>query len=195
MAEFLSDVTMLLAKAGGGDREGRDQLFRVVEEELRRIAQGYMRRERPDHTLQATALVDDAFMRLAGSDGKAIPWQDRAHFYRAAARAMRRILIDHERQRNRQKRGGGQYRRADVHLDELGQDQLRFDLLAMDEALDSLATFDRRQADVVELRHFGGYTVEETARILEISSTTVKDEFATAKLWLLREISRGDEDR
>jgi RNA polymerase sigma factor (TIGR02999 family) len=154
-----------------------------------------MRRERSDHTLQATALIDDAFMRLAGTDGKAIRWQDRAHFYRAAARAMRRILIDHERQRKRQKRGGGQYRRADVDLDELGQDQFRFDLLAMDEALDSLATFDPRQADVVELRHFGGYTVEETASILEISPTTVKDEFATAKLWLLREISRGDEDR
>ena len=183
------DITALLQKAVGGEEEVRSRLFRMVEEELRKIAEAQIRGERSGHSLQPTMLVHDAFMRLVGANS--LPWDTRKHFYRAAARAMRRILIDYERQRRAQKRGGDG---RQVLLDLAGVETVACsleDLLALDEALDKLAKLDPRQVEVVQLRHFGGYSIEETADILDVSPATVKLEFAAAKTWLYRELTRG----
>jgi RNA polymerase sigma factor (TIGR02999 family) len=158
---------------------------------LRRLARACMGRERRDHTLQATALVNEAFLRLA--DARQVRWQDRAHFIGIAARLMRRVLVDHARGRGYQKRGGGAER---VILDDarLVAAEPALDVVELDRALEAFATVDARRSEVVELRFFGGLTVEETAEVLHVSAETVKRDWRLAKLWLLREL-KGDAGR
>jgi RNA polymerase sigma factor (TIGR02999 family) len=183
------DVTQLLLAWGNGDSSALEQLVPIVYQELRRLAKHYMRQERPGHTLQATALVNEAYLRLI--DLNRIQWQDRAHFFAVAAQTMRRILVEFARRRNRQKRGGcGQQ----VALDEaaaVSRDQ-GVDLVALNEALRGLAAVDARMSQVVELRFFGGLSIEETAEVLKISPETVMRDWRTAKVWLLRELSRSN---
>ena len=182
-------VTELLLAWGSGDRAALDQLVPIIHEELRRLARLQMRAERDNHTLQTTALVNEAFLRLV--DLRRIRWQDRAHFLALSARLMRRILVDHARSRNYQKRGGGA---ANVTLDEalIASEERGPDLVALDDALEDLARVDARKSQVVELRFFGGLSVEETAHALKISPETVTRDWRLAKVWLLREISRRD---
>jgi RNA polymerase sigma factor (TIGR02999 family) len=179
-------VTELLLAWGQGDRSALDQLVPVVHQELRRLARLQMRGERDNHTLQTTALVNEAFLRLV--DLRRIRWQDRAHFLALSARLMRRILVDHARSRSYQKRGGGA---ANVTLDDalIASPEPGADLVALDDALRDLARVDPRKCEVVELRFFGGLSVEETAEALEISPETVMRDWRVAKVWLLREIS------
>jgi RNA polymerase sigma factor (TIGR02999 family) len=181
-------VTELLRAWGGGDDGALEQLTPLVEAELRRLARGYMRRERHDHTLQATALVNEAFLRL--TDARSVRWQDRAHFLGISARLMRRVLVDHARARGYGKRGGGAER---VTLDEglVTATEPAVDVVALDRALEALATVDVRKSRVIELRFFGGLSVEETAEVLHVSPDTVKRDWRLAKLWLLSELE-GD---
>jgi RNA polymerase sigma-70 factor, ECF subfamily len=181
-------VTELLKAWGGGDEAALNELVPLVESELRRLARGYMARERAGHTLQTTALVNEAYLRLV--DAQAVRWNDRAHFFGIAARLMRRVLVDHARQRAFQKRGGGMQA---VSLDDAmfvsrAPDVELFDL---DRALEALAAVDARKARVVEMRYFGGMTVEETAAALAVSTETVKRDWRLAKLWLLDELAGG----
>jgi RNA polymerase sigma factor (TIGR02999 family) len=181
-------VTVLLREWRGGDRTALDRLMRLVYDELRRLAKSYLRREREGHTLQSTALVNEAYLRLveqAGAD-----WQSRAHFFGVAAQLMRQILVDHARERRAAKRGGGEERLA---LDEAMEVPHRrpVDLLALDDALNDLAKFDPRQAHIVELRYFGGLEIDETAEVLGISASTVKREWNLAKAWLYGQLNRG----
>jgi RNA polymerase sigma-70 factor (ECF subfamily) len=179
-------VTELLLAWGGGDRAALDELVPIIHEELRRLARHQMRGERDNHTLQTTALVNEAFLRLV--DLRRIRWQDRAHFLALSARLMRRILVDHARSRSYQKRGGGA---ANVTLDEalVASPERGVDLVALDDALEVLARVDARKSQVVELRFFGGLSVEETAEALKISPETVTRDWRLAKVWLLHEIS------
>jgi len=181
-------VTELLLAWGRGDRSALDELTPLVLHELRRLARLQMRGERHNHTLQTTALVNEAFLRLI--DLRRIRWQDRAHFLALSARLMRRILVDHARTRNYQKRGGGA---ATVTLDDvvISAPERGADLVALDEALENLARVDSRKSQVVELRFFGGLSIEETAEALGVSPETVQRDWRFAKVWLLREIS-GD---
>ena len=183
-------VTQVLAELTRGDTGAAARLLPLVYEELRRLADQYLGDERPDHTLQGTALVHEAFLRLV--DQKDAKWQNRAHFYRVAAMAMRRILVNHARDRQRVKRGGG---RRKLSLDDMDvQAEARsLDILALDEALTKLSSLDERKAQIVELRYFAGFTIEESARILEISPARLKRDWTLAKTWLLREVRRGDE--
>lgn len=181
-----TDVTELLV-AVGDDADAMDRLLPLIYDELRVLAHRQRRQERRGHTLNTTALVHEAYMKLV--DNKRASWENRAHFFGAAARAMRQILVDYARSRSRQKRGGGI---PNLNLDdvpsvaqETEQDER---LLALDEALSRLERLDPRQSRVVECRYFGGMTVEETAAALGISSSTVKREWATARLWLFRAI-------
>ncbi len=183
---FGDTFSHLLAAWNDGDRAARDRLMQLVYNELRGVARAYMRRERSDHTLQATALVHEAYLRLAG--GVAIEWKDRAHFFRAAAQAMRRILVDHTRSLKAAKRGQG--RKVVLEETRLISPSLDLDLLDLDGALGELEKLDERQARIVELRFFAGLTVEETATTLELSPATVKREWRTAKAWLRRELGR-----
>ena len=182
-----ADVTGLLQAWRGGDVDARDRVATVVYEELRRRAGAYLRRERVGHTLQPTALVNEAFIRLV--DQRNVRWQNRAHFFGIAAQAMRRILIDHARTQQRIKRGGVQ---QNVTLDEgmLAAAARSIDVLALDQALTRLAAIDERQARVVELRFFGGLSVEETATVMAISAATVKREWSMAKAWLYTQLSQ-----
>ncbi len=189
MSNKHGEVTVLLGQVRQGDRDARDQLYRLVEDELRKIAQHKMRSERPDHTLQTTILTNDVFLKLVGAAD--IDWHDRSHFYRTAARAMRRLLVDHQRARQTEKRGGGRERTA-VELPEIGKEQFQVDLLALDEALEKLVEMDPRQSEIVELHHFGGHTLDETAKILDVSTATVKREWTAAKAWLHMRLSDGD---
>lgn len=184
----MDDVTKLLQAWSDGDGGAFEELVPLVERELRRLARHYMARERRDHTLQATALVNEAFLRLAG--GTAIRWNDRAHFIGIAARLMRRVLVDHARSRGYQKRGGGGQR---VTLDEglLASEGPDLDVIALDRALEAFAKVDARKSQVIELRFFGGLSVEETADVLKVSTDTVKRDWRLAKLWLLRELKSG----
>jgi RNA polymerase sigma factor (TIGR02999 family) len=181
-------VTKLLRAWSDGDDSALERLMPIVEAELRRLARGYMRRERRDHTLQVTALVNEAFLRLTGA--RQLRWQDRAHFLGISARLMRQVLVDHARARGYQKRGGDARR---VALDEtvLVSPGPAVALLALDRALDVLTAADPRKGRVIELRYFGGLSVEETAEVLHVSSDTVKRDWRLAKLWLLRELE-GD---
>ena len=184
-------VTQLLRAWSGGSEAALSELVPMVEVELRRLASAYMARERKGHTLQITALVNEAFMRLI--DTRNVSWQDRAHFLGIAARLMRRVLVDHARTRGYQKRGGDLQR---VSLDEamaVSPDP-DFNLLALDRALDRLAASDPRKARVIEMRFFGGLTVEETAEALQVSADTVKRDWRLAKLWLLRDLGEADAD-
>ena len=181
------DATELLRAWSEGDDAALSQLVPLVERELHRVARAYMRRERQGHTLQATALVNEVFVRLArGSNPR---WRDRRHFVGIAARLMRQVLVDHARSRDYQKRGGGVQR---VPLDEarLFTPEPELDVLAVDRALEAFAKIDFRKSLIVELRFFGGLTVEETAETLGISVETVKRDWRIAKLWLSRELQR-----
>src|SRR5690349_6498295 len=188
MPEPTADVTQLLRAWAHGDDSALEALVPLVEGELRRLARCYMGRERKDHTLQATALVNEAFVRLV--DARDIRWQDRAHFLGVTARLMRRVLVDHARARGYQKRGGGA---VAVPLDEgMAVSPPRdVDAVALNAALDALSEIDARKGRVVALRFFGGLTVEETAEVLQTSTDTVKRDWRIAKLWLLRELE-GD---
>ncbi|MBL8208404.1 MAG: sigma-70 family RNA polymerase sigma factor [Blastocatellia bacterium] len=172
----------------GGDRAALDQLLPLVYHELHQQAARYLRRERPDHTLQATALVHEAYLQLV--DQTQVNWQNRAHFFGAAAQAMRRILVDSARAHQAEKRGAGV---ANLPLDEaIGvADKRSADLIALDDALKTLANMDAQQCRVVELRYFGGLSIEETAEVLGISPATVKREWNSAKVWLHHEIKKG----
>lgn len=180
-----SDVTILLSELTKGNSEAASRLVPLVYEELRRIALRHMRRERADHTLQATALVHEAYLKLI--EQRSVDWQSRAHFFGVASQAMRRILVDHARGNLRDKRGGGQ--RA-IPLDEalVFSPAQSADLLELDVALHRLAELDPRQARIVELRFFGGLSVEEAAAVLGISPKTVKRDWSMAKAWLHGEL-------
>jgi RNA polymerase sigma factor (TIGR02999 family) len=173
-------ISQLLTEWANRDSAARERLVPIVYDELRRLAHHYMRGERPGHTLQTTALVNEVYLRLAGVD--ALRWQDRAHFFAMAATLMRRVLVDHARQRGREKRGAG------IQVTSLADNaiapQPSVDIVALDDVLERLAAVDPQQGRVVELRFFAGLSVEETAEVLGISPATVKRDWATAKLWL-----------
>jgi RNA polymerase sigma factor (TIGR02999 family) len=179
------NITHLLKEWNAGDSRALDRLTPLVYEELRHQAARYLRRERPGHTLQTTALINEAYLRLI--DAKDVHWQSRAHFFAIAANLMRRILVDHARRRDAEKRGGSHIR---LTLDDaLGvSKEPDVDVLAIDEALNRLANFDPQQARVVELRFFSGLSVDETAEALGVSPKTVKRDWSVARAWLRREI-------
>lgn len=185
------DLTRLLADWSEGDQSALDKLMPLVHGELRRIAQRQMNQERVSHTLQATALVNEAYIKLAGQDS--FEWPDRAHFFAFCAQVMRHILIDHARAHARDKRGGGavQVSLNDVTVIDAGP---AADVVALDGALRELETHDPQKGRIVELRYFGGLTIEETAEILGISPRTVRREWRRAKAWLYRMISEGSSD-
>jgi RNA polymerase sigma factor (TIGR02999 family) len=180
-----SETTRILRELSGGNQDALDQLMPIVYRELRRLARHYLRGERPDHTLQPTALVHEAFLRLI--DQKSIQWQDRAHFIGISAHLMREILINHAIARKRLKRGGGEYK---VSVDEAMAlfNKPDVDLIVLNDALNELAAIDSRQSQIVELRFFGGLSVEETAEALKLSTATVKREWRLAKAWLYSRI-------
>src|SRR5262245_9026734 len=180
-------VTQLLLDWRNGDQTALDRLMPLVYEELRRIAGHYMRNERRGHTLQTSALVNEAYVKLV--DHENIEWQNRAHFFSVAAQAMRRILVDYARTRNYQKRGAGAQH---VSLEEAAMvtEEHAAAMIALDDALEALAKIDERKCRVVELRYFGGLSVEETAEALSVSVQTVGRDWSTAKAWLLREMSK-----
>jgi len=181
------DITQLLAHWRAGDEAALGQLMPVVYQELRRIADSYLRRERSDHTLQPTALIHEAYLRLI--DQSLPQWQNRAHFYGVAAQLMRQILVEHARAQLTQKRGGGAHK---VELDEAlnyAPDKAA-ELLALDDALTTLAAFDERKSRLIELRYFGGLTVEETALVLDVSTATVTREQRLAQAWLRQELKK-----
>jgi RNA polymerase sigma factor (TIGR02999 family) len=183
-----NEVTQLLVEWTSGSKPALDRLIPLVEGELRRLARSYMRRERSDHTLQTTALVNEAYMLLVKQ--RNVQWQNRAHFFAIAAQLMRRILIDHAKGRKRAKRGGGAIQ---VSLDDamaLSTDRPA-ELLALDDALEKLAANDPRKARVVEMRYFGGLSFEESAEVLGVSANTVMRDWRMARAWLEREISDG----
>jgi RNA polymerase sigma factor (TIGR02999 family) len=181
-------ISQLLAAWGSGDQRALDELTPLVYEELRRLAHYYMSRERPGHTLQTTALVNEAYMRLV--DQEETHWQNRAHFFGIAAQLMRRILVDHARSHARAKRGGGA-RNEPLNEAAVLSPERGADVVALDDALKRLAEIDPRKCQVVELRYFGGLTVEETAEVLKVSPITVKRDWSVAKAWLHREINHG----
>jgi len=189
-----AEITRLLKAWGRGDSAALDRLTPLVYEQLHRMARRYMRSERPGHTLQATALLNEAFLRLV--DTRDLDWNDRSHFFAVCARVMRRILVDAARSRAAIKRGG-QADRAEhstaINLDQLPDpaSETSAQVCALDEALNRLAQIDPRRAHVIELRFFGGLTVEETARALEISPQTVMREWKLARAWLARELSQS----
>jgi RNA polymerase sigma-70 factor, ECF subfamily len=179
------DVTRMLQDWSNGDQAVAARLMPLVYDELRRLADHYLRGERPDHTLQPTALVHEAYLRLA--DQTNVTWQNRVHFFAVAAQSMRQVLVDSARSYRAAKRGSGQK----LSLEEADGVSLEreVDLLALDEALSRLATLDPRQSRIVELRYFGGLTVEETAEVTGVSPRTIRREWTMAKAWLRREIS------
>ena len=183
------DLTGLLIEWGQGDKAALDRLTPLVYDEIRRIAHRYMQREREGQTLQTTALVNEAYLRLAGS--ATISWQNRAHFYAVTAQVMRRILIDHARRRRYVKHGGEAQRVSfdDAAIEAALMSQPRAaELLALDEALNELAKLDPRKSQVVELRYFGGLNIEETARVLDVSPMTVRRDWRAAKAWLYKKV-------
>jgi len=180
------NVTQLLLELSEGNQATVNDLLPLVYDELKRMAASYLRKERPDHTLQPTALVNEAYLRLV--DQTRVNWQNRAHFFGIAAQMMRRILVDHARTKKRVKRGGSDVKvsLADATVAVRGQD---LDVVALDEALTRLAEIDEQQSRVVELRFFSGLTVEETAEVMGISAATVKRDWSMAKAWLHRELT------
>ncbi len=185
------EVTQLLIAWSDGDQAALAKLTALVHEELYRLAKRYMGREAPGHTLQTTALVNEAYLRLI--DASNIQWQNRAHFFAISANLMRRILVDYARSRNYLKRGG---KALQVSLDDadLFSVEQAPDLLALDDALKTLAEMDARKSQMIELRFFGGLSVEETAEVLKVSRDTVLRDWRLAKSWLLRELSRKERD-
>jgi len=186
MTPISHEISELLLKWSGGDKAALDQLIPLVYPELRRLARRYMRREAAVHTLQTSALINEAYLRLVNQKG--VEWQDRAHFFAVAAQVMRHILIDHARSHRYGKRGAGAQR---VALDDVAivSDQRAGEFLALDDALTNLAVLDERKTKIVELRFFGGLTVDEIAEVMRISPITVKREWRSAKAWLHLEIS------
>jgi RNA polymerase sigma-70 factor, ECF subfamily len=180
------EITALLLAWSGGDRQALDRLIPLVEAELHRLAARYIRRERPGHTLQTTALVNEAYLRLV--DWQTVRWENRAHFFGVSAQLMRRILVDHARRENYLKRGGGALQVSLGEAEAKTAEERGVDLLALDEALDKLARFDERKSRMVELRFFAGLSVEETAEVLKVSPRTVKREWAFAQAWLHNEL-------
>ena len=181
------EVTQLLVAWGDGDQSALDQLMRLVYDELHRMAHRYMAQERPEHTLQTSALVNEAYVRLI--DQRKVHWQNRAQFFGIAATSMRRILVGYARSRKRVKRGAGAFQ---ISLDEaaiLSQERAA-DMVALDEALDNLAAVDQRKSQVVELRFFGGLSIDETAEVLRVSPGTIMRDWTLAKAWLKREMMR-----
>ena len=186
-ADAGGDITQLLHAWTGGDQTALEKLTPIVYGELHRLARRYMRRERADHSLQTRALVNEAYMRLV--DYKRMQWQNRAHFFAVSSQLMRRILVEHARKRNLKRGGAVQH----VSLEEtivIGGDR-GTDLVALDDALNALARLDGRKAQVVEMRFFGGLSVEESAEVLRVSSVTVLRDWSTAKAWLYRELGGG----
>jgi RNA polymerase sigma factor (TIGR02999 family) len=192
MSQSPQDVTQLLHNWRNGDSQALERLLPLVYDELRRIASRYMKRERAGHTLQTTALVNEAYLRLVGQQN--VAWQDRAHFFAVAAQVMRHLLVDHARSRQYAKRGGNAQR---ITFDEAAVVSMQRDdnLLALDEALTKLAAIDPRKVKLVELRYFGGLSAEETAVVLGVSEITIKREWLKTKAWLYRELTEeaGDE--
>lgn len=181
------EVTQLLVDWSNGDRSALDKLMPLIDQELRRLAHRYMSHERPGHTLQTTALVNEAFLRLVNR--KNLQWQNRAHFFGIAAQLMRTILVDHARSHSTAKRGGGARK---LELDEalVVSQKKAAEVLALDDALKQLALIDPQQSRIVELRFFGGLTVEEAAEVLHVSPATIKREWGTAKAWLFHELAK-----
>src|SRR5690349_6283437 len=184
------ELSRLLRAWSDGDQSALNALTPIVYDELRRLAHHYMERERPGHTLQTSALVNDAYMRLA--DYKRMQWQDRAHFFAVSAQVMRRILVDHARSHNINRGRGLQH----VTLDEVAivAGDRTGDFVALDEALDELARLDPRKVQIIEMRFFGGLSAEETAEVLKVSPATVRRDWSIAKLWLYRELGGGNAD-
>lgn len=183
----ITPLTDLLIRWRSGDQEALQSLMPLVYDEMRRLAHGYLRRERPGHTLQSTALVHEAFVRLTGN---APPqWEDRSHFFGIAAHLMRQILVEYARSRNAGKRGGAVLKLA---IDSVEEPSARpdLDIVALDDALKDLARIDFQQSRVVELRFFSGLSIEDTAQVLGISESTVKRDWNTARVWLYRELDR-----
>lgn len=186
MPAIAAEITQLLLSWSKGDDAALEQLIPLVYPELKRVARRYMGRENPGHTLQTSALINEAYLQLV--DQQAVEWQDRAHFFRMASRVMRNILIDHARKHGYQKRGAGAIH---VALDDvmIAQGSRAAELVALDDALTALAAVDPRKVEIVELRFFGGLTVDETAEVMKLSSITIKREWRSAKAWLQTEIS------
>ena len=180
------DVTNILIASSQGDQEALDKLLPLVYTELRRLAERYLHKERSDHTLQPTALVNEAYLRLVDQN---VPWQNRAHFFGVAAEMMRRILIDHARKHQAAKRGSGGIK---LSLDEAIDvaDERAAELISLDEAMKALAEFDLQKSRIVELRFFGGLSIEETAEVLGIGTATVIRQWKLAKAWLYNEVSK-----
>ena len=185
-----SRVSVLLRAWSDGDQTALEKLTPIVYDELHVLARRYMRRERPGHSLQTTALVNEAYMRLV--DYKRMQWQDRSHFFAVSAQVMRRILVEHARRHNLKRGGGVQH----ISLDEAAMvgGNADYDLVALDDAMNSLARIDPRKVRVVEMRFFGGLGVEEIAEVLKVSSITVKRDWRAAKAWLYRELAAGTAD-
>jgi RNA polymerase sigma factor (TIGR02999 family) len=181
-------VTELLSRWNDGDVAARDALIPLVYDELRRVAKKNLAGQRSDHTLQATALVHEAYLRLVNR--KAANWQGRTHFFALAAQMMRQILVDHARMRNAGKRGGGALTLV-LEDDVAGKPEMNLDLIGLDRAMKQLASLDARQSQIVELRFFGGLSIEEAARVVDISPATAKREWATARVWLHHAIETG----
>ena len=183
------EITHLLLAWGEGDEAAFDKLMPMVYQELRRLAKRYMSRQRPGHTLQTTALVNEAYLRLI--DSSRVRWQNRAHFFAVSAQLMRRILVDFARSRNNLKRGGG-VQRVTLDNDLQVASERGTDLIALDDALKELASFNQRQSQIVELRYFGGLSEEETAEVLKVSPRTVRRDWSQARAWLYRQLSREE---
>ena len=179
-------ITKLLIDWSQGDQAALEKLMPLVYDELRRLASNYLRRERAGHTLQPTALVNEAYLKLV--DQRHARWQNRAHFFGISAQLMRRILVDHARQHQAAKRGGSQQQRLSITSAERVVKQPEIDLLALNEALDELALIDPQQAQIVELKFFGGLSIEETAEVLGISHATVERDWQVARAWLRRQL-------
>jgi len=187
----MSEVTLLLESLGKGDGHAAERLFPIVYEELRRLAGAQMAHQPKDHTLQATALVHEAYLRLVGANEPS--WANRAHFFRTAAEAMRQILIEHARKRSSLKRGGGLLKRVDLQDLNLATEAADDTLLMVHDALDRFGAHDPAKAELVKLRFFIGLNIEECARVLQISEATVKRHWEFARAWLLREMQRLQE--
>jgi RNA polymerase sigma factor (TIGR02999 family) len=188
------EITQLLQGWRGGDRKALDSLLPIVYKELRRLAHFQLRQERPDHTLQSCALVNEAYLRLVGLNTP--QWEGRSHFFAIAAQQMRQILVDYARRHRAEKRGGGA---PTISLEDaetiVGSKEKDVDVVALDDALTALAQFDERKAKVVELRFFGGLNFDETAEVLKVSSVTIARDWSTARAWLHREMSRDASSR
>ncbi len=184
----MSDVTRILNAIEGGDARAANELLPLVYDQLRRIAQQHMAQERADHTLQATALVHDAYLRLVGP--RRIPWKNKAHFYAAATEAMRRILLDHAKARGREKRGGGR-KRVPLSVADVADSWNLEETLSLDDALRRLVDGDPGIGEVVRLRFFAGLSIQETAEVLGVSKATVKRRWEFGRTWLYRELKRG----